>query len=341
MANYFVIGGDNKEYGPVTEADVRQWIAEGRLNGDSKVKLEGGTELRTLGELPEFATALKPSATSESATGPQDSRDFLDRDYEIDIGESISRAWTIYKENFGTLFVSILIVFIIQMVAGFIIGAPFGRLILSAPLPVRVGWSGLNNAILSLINGPLIGGLMIIYLSVIRGRSTGLGELFAGFQRAYLRLFLGSLVLAMISFVCMLPVNYVWQSSMGDDLAKLQQRPPDPAAVQEFTSHLASGVTHCLPVLLICLVPLTFFTVNFQFVLPLIIDRGMTVSEAMRTSWRMVMRHWWHLFGLTIVVGLLVILGLAGCCICVLFTAPIGLAAMLLAYETIFGTRKN
>jgi len=33
--------------------------------------------------------------------------------------------------------------------------------------------------------------------------------------------------------------------------------------------------------------------------------------------------------------------GVLGCCIGVLVTAPIGLAAMMVAYETIFGTEKN
>jgi len=37
MANFIIIGGDNKEYGPVSEADVRLWISEGRLNTASRV----------------------------------------------------------------------------------------------------------------------------------------------------------------------------------------------------------------------------------------------------------------------------------------------------------------
>ena len=31
MAIYTIIGGDNKEYGPITDNDVRQWLAEGLL----------------------------------------------------------------------------------------------------------------------------------------------------------------------------------------------------------------------------------------------------------------------------------------------------------------------
>lgn len=58
MANYIIIGGDGKEYGPVTDADVRQWIAEGRLNAYSRAKGEGDAEFRTLAQFPEFAGAL-------------------------------------------------------------------------------------------------------------------------------------------------------------------------------------------------------------------------------------------------------------------------------------------
>ena len=44
MANYTIIGGDQKQYGPVTEEQLRQWIADGRLNAQSQVKAEGDAE---------------------------------------------------------------------------------------------------------------------------------------------------------------------------------------------------------------------------------------------------------------------------------------------------------
>jgi hypothetical protein len=58
MANYIIIGGDGKEYGPVTERDVRQWLAEGRLNGQSLAKAESDAEFRALEKFPEFAGAF-------------------------------------------------------------------------------------------------------------------------------------------------------------------------------------------------------------------------------------------------------------------------------------------
>lgn len=54
---YKIIGADQKEYGPVTADRIQQWIAQGRVNSQTKVQAEGG-EWKALGEFPEFATAL-------------------------------------------------------------------------------------------------------------------------------------------------------------------------------------------------------------------------------------------------------------------------------------------
>ena len=52
MATYTIIGGDNKEYGPISGEDIRQWIAEGRLNSQTPIKSDTDTTWRTLGSLP-------------------------------------------------------------------------------------------------------------------------------------------------------------------------------------------------------------------------------------------------------------------------------------------------
>jgi hypothetical protein len=53
-----IIGADQKEYGPITADQLRQWIAEGRVNTFTKVQPEGATEWKTMGDLPEFAAVL-------------------------------------------------------------------------------------------------------------------------------------------------------------------------------------------------------------------------------------------------------------------------------------------
>ncbi len=51
---YKIIGADGKEYGPISAEQLRQWIAEGRANSQTKILLDGATEWKPLSEFPEF-----------------------------------------------------------------------------------------------------------------------------------------------------------------------------------------------------------------------------------------------------------------------------------------------
>lgn len=63
MANYYMIGGDGKEYGPVEAAQLRQWVADGRANGLTQVRPVEGGAYTTLGTVPELnGTAAAPPA---------------------------------------------------------------------------------------------------------------------------------------------------------------------------------------------------------------------------------------------------------------------------------------
>ncbi len=55
---YRIIGADGREYGPISTEQMRQWIAEGRLNDATQVLAEGGTEWKPLAQFPEFGGAL-------------------------------------------------------------------------------------------------------------------------------------------------------------------------------------------------------------------------------------------------------------------------------------------
>jgi hypothetical protein len=60
---YKIRGADQKEYGPVSAEQIRQWIAEHRLNAQSMAQMEGSPEWKLLSQFPEFVAAL--------ATGPE------------------------------------------------------------------------------------------------------------------------------------------------------------------------------------------------------------------------------------------------------------------------------
>lgn len=55
---YKIVGGDQREYGPVTSDQVREWIASGRANAQTLASFEG-SPWKALSTFPEFADALR------------------------------------------------------------------------------------------------------------------------------------------------------------------------------------------------------------------------------------------------------------------------------------------
>ena len=55
---YKVMGTDGKEYGPVSAEVLRDWIAQRRANGQTRVQAEGSADWKALSELPDFTAAL-------------------------------------------------------------------------------------------------------------------------------------------------------------------------------------------------------------------------------------------------------------------------------------------
>jgi hypothetical protein len=58
---YKIIGADGKEYGPITAEQLRQWVAEGRVNAQTQVLAEGSADWQPLSQFPELAGAAAPS----------------------------------------------------------------------------------------------------------------------------------------------------------------------------------------------------------------------------------------------------------------------------------------
>lgn len=66
---YKIIGADGKEYGPIGTELLRQWIGEGRVNGQTRVLEEGAAEWKTIAQVPALE-ALVNSAPPPTAPGP-------------------------------------------------------------------------------------------------------------------------------------------------------------------------------------------------------------------------------------------------------------------------------
>ncbi|HXE42736.1 MAG TPA: glycerophosphoryl diester phosphodiesterase membrane domain-containing protein, partial [Candidatus Baltobacteraceae bacterium] len=156
-------------------------------------------------------------------------------------------------------------------------------------------------------------------------------------KRNFIHLFLGMLVPGLFIGVCMLPFIIFFVIKMIPAMSHVGNT-QNPAQV---FAAMKPAFLSCIPIFILCLIPVMYLGINWKFTLPLIIDKQMDFWTAMKTSWKMVHKHWLQVFGVVVLVGLLNLAGMALCCVGMLFTAPIGYATLMYAYETIFGDTQN
>jgi len=310
---YKIIGADKKEYGPVTAEQLRQWAAEGRINGQTSVWSELAGGWKPLAAFPEFADLLAskppvaiepPSSIGQAGLPP----DLLTRDYDLDIGRCVGDSWNLLKNNFGLVFGGVAIFLLIQGGLGGLANIPIAGLVFS-----------LASLILA---GPLMGGVYYFLLRGIRHQPAEIGDIFAGFRLAFGQLLLGYIVVAILTGVSALPGIAIMA-----------------VPIYMMVQHHGAEVGPILVALLgaiVAMVPMIYLSVSWVFSLPLIIDRQMDFWPAMGASWKRVGKHWWLVLGLLVVCGLINLVGFIACCVGVFFTFPIGLGAMMYAYESIF-----
>ncbi len=126
----------------------------------------------------EVKTAVETivNTTPPDAAAEQIAQEYLAEDYTLDIGSCLSRGWALVWSNFWPVVgVTILILFL-----------------RTAALVTMTGL---------IVSGPLMGGLFLYYLKKIRGEQTSVGTAFSGFSKAFLPLFLGSLVMGFLTFL--------------------------------------------------------------------------------------------------------------------------------------------
>lgn len=196
-----MIGGDGREYGPISAEQLRQWIGEQRANGQTMLQREGTTDWLPLSAFPEFAEALAAAwhgeLTPPAAPPPPlaGSREFpaLDRDGfptgSLDIAGCLGRGWMLLGRHPFLLIGACGLVWLITTGIAFVPCA--GPLISLA------------------ISGALYGGLAVMFLRLIRGQETHLGEVFGGFGPAFAALLLVWVISGLVSglglLFCLIP----------------------------------------------------------------------------------------------------------------------------------------
>ena len=204
MANYFIIGGDTKEYGPITEADIRLWIAEGRLNAQSSARREADANWQPLGAFAELAGALSgapPTIAPNTATSEFNAANWeagvLAQNPELKFGECLAAGWSFLGANAGFLVGAIFLAWVTNLV--FVFGSEYIPLVGSLALLA--------------FNGVIMGGFYFACLRRMRGEPVLATEVFSGFKNSFGQLALVGLVAGLLAGIgfcfCILPMIYL------------------------------------------------------------------------------------------------------------------------------------
>lgn len=320
---FTILGADGKEYGPVTADKLREWIAGGRANGQTKARREGETEWRSLADFPEFAlppaaavpppvgaiptpVAATPSVPVVPApmTGDASSiaADLIARTVKIDVFDCLAKSFDLWKNNFWPLVGVTLLVVFVQAFIGMI--------------PILGMISGF------FINGVFYGGLYYYYIGKVRGEPREVGDAFAGFSQAFVPLMLATLMITGLTLLVMVPFAAT-AIPFFVSIATHSHR-----ALPVFTPVMFLGLTIGSLVAL-------YLSISWAFSFILIMDRGLSPWTAMEVSRRVVSHQWFRVFFVMFLGGILTALGVIGLIIGVIFTLPLMFGAIIYAYEGI------
>jgi hypothetical protein len=177
---YTIIGGDGKEYGPVAAELVRSWIAGGRANLQTRIKVAGSDEWKTIADFPELTAPASAVPMAAAAT--------IGAAAPLDVFGCYARSWKLLTANFWPLVgVSILILFLLSLV-GY---TQFVGIFFISPL----------------LGGIISSGLYYYFLKTIRGQPTTIGDAFAGFTKAFVTLLVIDfliMIFVTVGFFCLI-----------------------------------------------------------------------------------------------------------------------------------------
>jgi len=89
--------------------------------------------------------------------------------------------------------------------------------------------------------------------------------------------------------------------------------------------------------MILLLIPGIYLAVAYMLAIPLIVERGLSPWQAMEASRKAITQHWFKVFGLFLLLGLIVSISAIPLGIGLIWTIPLFVMVMGVLYRTIFG----
>jgi hypothetical protein len=188
-ASYFLIGTDGRHYGPLSQDDVRTWLADGRAGRYSRARRDTEDQWTALRDMPEFEEDTRPphlgggnpGSASVAETQPEsEHRQDVAVSGRLDPVSCFKRAWWLLTRDFALLGGATLLA---------------ALLIIGISVIPRVGWLlGL------LVNNLLMSGIYVLFLARMRGTRPTANEIALTVRAAALRIVVAGAIQSILTF---------------------------------------------------------------------------------------------------------------------------------------------
>ena len=298
---YEMIGGDGEQYGPFTLQELQETLSQGRADTQTQIRETGSEGWQPLGQLlnlSEQGQAHKPLGAAVLSDQP------------LDISLALSSGWALFKEHMG----------IMVGAGGIYFGILFAAIMVGAIIPFANIF----------VQGPLTGGLIILTLNLSRYDQADISDIFLGFKN-YGWLLLVTLVQGAVIVAAIVPGVIVLMVGGLLPVMQAQQAGGTPELAGTSIALLIVGF-------LLLLVLVMIAAVCTYFWLFLVADKRGEFGEALAAGYRAGKMNFWSILGLSILLGLVVMVSAIPCGLGLIFSIPWSFAIMANAYEQIFSS---
>ena len=371
MKQYFIIGGNGKEYGPVSESEVFEWIKEGRANGDTRIKETEAEEWFRIRDLEQFNLSTLPSNNPEdipalpNASEPAQQNSFNEpdnysppannetRDFSVWSAGCISRGFEVYKNNIGEASLLVLVLLGISTIVNIIFYVALIPIIVGsvaiAAIPVvgiilnLILWTVLPILFFSFF-APLAPGPILFLIRLVRNESARMEDVVSGYTRNGIQCVLAFLIQNVIYHIfvflgfLLIILSVGWPIvKMAIEVAEAGSGAPPPVLPEYGIMPYIGMFIGIISII----IPIIYLVIGWIYSMILIVDRKMNFWPAMELSRKTVTKHWFQIFFFLIAIGIISSLGVIVCGVGLFFTIPMAMTMFAASYVHIFDERSQ
>ncbi|MFR0691417.1 hypothetical protein ACLUTX_18625 [Enterobacterales bacterium AE_CKDN230030158-1A_HGKHYDSX7] len=205
---------------------------------------------------------------------------------------------------------------------------------------IKEAWQRVSGTKGMLIAGFIIYGVVVQVVSFVLGMIFGVGYAGSGAEPSG-----GAVVLQLVVGILAGTVGYPFLA--GINMLGIRRAADQPISFNEMFSHfgqfvplLITGLVMTVLIyvgLLLLVLPGIYLSIAYILAIPLVVERKLSPWQALETSRKAITQHWFKVFGLFFVLGLIMLVSAIPLGIGLVWTLPLAIISVGVLYRTLFG----